>query len=157
MKKILLIPLLLILFATCAEPPDLIQEKFIVTGYDFTKYSDKGFLFTPNEYNGEYQSMGLIQLTYMPEAKLVTVYVSSLNSEGKPITIKKKKWKIDPLNVDKVIEDIYNLCMTMGANALTQMDIEPYSENHAQGTTKPITITGIKISGFAIKRLGAFK
>lgn len=35
------------LISGCAEPPSLIPEKFISSGYDFSKYSEKGFLFTP--------------------------------------------------------------------------------------------------------------
>lgn len=153
MRRILPILVVAIVLFNCSEPPSLIPEKLIASGYDFSEYSEKGFLFTPNEYSGDYESIGLIQLTYSPEARLSTV------SEHIPGVGKKERtqWITDPINADKVIEDVYNLCIEMGADALTQMKIEPYSENHAQGTMNPLTLSGIKISGFAIRRLGALK
>ncbi len=146
--------LFIIFFVSCANPPSLIDEKFIISGYDFSDYSKKGFLFTPNLYQGDYKAIGLIQLSFAPHAKLTEV-------RGKDKYIRrayaKKDWKVDEFNSKKAIESIYKSCVEIGADALTQMKIETFFEHHAQGTLYPITIPGIKISGFAIKRIGAFK
>lgn len=153
MKHSLLFITALMLIISCAEPPSLIPEKLIVSGYDFAKYSENGFLFTPNSYEGDYESIGLVQLTYMPEAKHVYITKETMLRE----TVTTKDWLVSDINPAKGIEEIYNVCIEMGADAMTQMEIESYSVAHAQNTTMPITLTGIKISGFAIKRLGAFK
>ena len=52
---------------------------------------------------------------------------------------------------------MYTTCIEMGADTFTQLQIldaptMPYGIN----TTNPISINGIKIEGYAIKRLGAF-
>jgi len=146
--------LFIIFFVSCAKPPSLIHEKFITSGYDFSDYSKKGFLFTPNLYQGDYETFGLIQLSYTPQAKLTEIRVEH---KYKSRSYVKKEWKVDEINPKKAIESIYKACVEMGADALTRMEIETFFERHAQGTTKPITIPGIKISGFAIKRIGAFK
>ncbi len=38
-------------------------------GYDFTKYTANGFLFTPEPFNGDYDAIGLIELAVYPEVK----------------------------------------------------------------------------------------
>jgi len=129
----------------------MIQEKVIFFGYDFKKYSDKDFLFTPNIYQGEYESIGLITLIYLPKAQLLELYSGEFTNEGKPI--KKKTWKVEEYNSDDFLDKIYNLCVEMGSDAFTQMEILTHSESYAQNTFYPVTINGVKIVGFAIKRL----
>jgi hypothetical protein len=143
--------LFIIFLVSCANPPSLIEEKFITSGYDFSNYSKKGFLFTPNLYQGDYETIGLIQLSYTPQAKYDLIRAKQ--RYGKP----PYGWEVDEINPKKAIKAIYKECVEMGADALTQMKIETFFEHQAQDTHSPITIIGIKISGFAIKRIGAFK
>jgi hypothetical protein len=50
---------ILILIAVSACSPSLIiweEAQYLVSGYDFTEYSQSGFLFTPEPYLGDYES-----------------------------------------------------------------------------------------------------
>ena len=40
----------------------------------------------------------------------------------------------------------------MGADALTEFSIKSVSSNHALGSSYPVSINGIQVYGFAIKR-----
>jgi len=146
---------LILILDGCATPSISVPRKIITSGFNFSEYSNKGFLFTPNTYDGDYESIGLIQLIMTPDARIKNVYTGETSQTGE--AIKKKKWVVEEIDPNKGIEEMYNLCIEMKADALTQMEFEPYLESHAQGTIMPVTISGIKISGFAIKRLGAFK
>ena len=136
-------------------PPDLIPEKIEVSGYDFSGFTERGFFFTPLEYKGDYQSIGLIQLTYRPEARFVEVVLGAQLKAGEYYGM--KKWELDQVDPEKVLEELYNVCIEMGADALTQMQFTWFDETFAQGTQEPVVIGSLRISGFAIKRLGAFK
>ena len=59
---------LIILIAGCSEGYDVSKTVFIY-GYDFTPYTAKGFLFTPESYNGDYDAVGLIELAIYPAIK----------------------------------------------------------------------------------------
>jgi len=146
---------ILVLIATsCAPPPSSIPEQLLATGFDFSTYSKKGFLFTPDTYMGDYESIGIVSLTYTPSAKLTE---RSEHYRGSVPEVEKSEWVIDSVDPDRAVAEMYRICIEMGADALTQLDIEPYSTSHGELSTKPVTITGLKINGFAIKRLGAFK
>ncbi|MCH7498388.1 MAG: hypothetical protein IH971_11170 [Candidatus Marinimicrobia bacterium] len=143
----------LILFGwscTTPPPPLPLPELFSATGFVFSEYSKKGFLFTPNNYDGDYESLGLVQVTYTPRANVVSAPVIS-----DPLYKNWQKYRLkpDPLDPQKVIAHIYSICVEMGADALTQMKIEHHSVGPNSLTNNQI-IDGIKISGFAIKRRG---
>lgn len=42
-------------------------EQFV--GIDFSSYTEKGFLFTPESYQGDYKSIGMVTYSITPEAK----------------------------------------------------------------------------------------
>ena len=167
----LLVFLLVFAFPLGCQPPQYIPGRLVISGFDFTKYSDLGFLITPDDYQGDYESAGLIEVSYVPDARLETVKdvkslssADSLNLANDPWFVndggeggERKVWRIDEIEPSRIIDTIYNECRKMGANALTQLSIEYFFENHAEGTTRPVRIPGVRVSGFAIKRLGAFK
>lgn len=70
MKKLILFVLVLMpLFHSCTtlEIAKFPREE-VLYGIDFTKYSKTGFLITPEKYSGNYESIGLVEFVYMPEA-----------------------------------------------------------------------------------------
>ena len=142
MKYLSLVVLLLILSCTSIiPPPALMPEKLAVTGIDFTKYTNMGFLFTIDTYSGEYESIGVIELDYMPQANYI-------KREGEAQTIHTMviQKKID---LSKAMDKIYDICVAMGADALTQMDFEYYQSLYPETY---YNLDGMKLSGFAIKR-----
>lgn len=141
MKKILYlsIPLMLIYLSGCSQGI-VMQKSMIVSGYDFSKYSKIGFLFTPEKYNGSYESIGLVE---------VDVYPAVLDKAYYDDTQRKfDRWSVDKISTSEVIDSLYAVCNKMGANALTNFKIE-VSNPASNGA---ITYYGIKASGFAIKR-----
>lgn len=116
------------------------QKSMEVNGYDFTKYSKIGFLFTPEKYLGNYESVGLIEVKLYPEVKAEKTY-----DEHKH---KFDYWKVEKILPSEVIDSIYVVCKNMGANALMNFKIDK-TDLVSNGA---IYYYGIKVSGFGIKR-----
>lgn len=98
-KRILL--LLIITYGgiiSCTNSTVAREETFEVTGYDFTEYTEKGFLFTPNTYSGEYKSTGLITVTQWPRVHKTTKQVRDAN--GRLTTV--NDYFAEPVDVGKL-------------------------------------------------------
>ena len=67
MRYISFLFIIIILLVTGCKTGYNVSKTAIVNGYDFTKYSAKGFLFTPESYNGEYEAVGIIEISLYPE------------------------------------------------------------------------------------------
>ncbi|MBV5334187.1 MAG: hypothetical protein JZU49_00085 [Sulfuricurvum sp.] len=121
------------------------------TAIDFTKYTKQGFLITPEKYTGNYESIGIIDFVYMPQANLNTNYISN-NYSWKEETnlVVGQAWNIDKVNVQDAIEGIYNRCVDMGANALVSFSITAVTKDYL-AIKNPVVIPGYRITGFAIK------
>ena len=70
MKKYLFIVLLVGVWS-CTPTPTFIPKVSEINAVDFTPFTEKGFLFTPNKYTQDYESIGIINFTYFPEANLI--------------------------------------------------------------------------------------
>ena len=166
MRKLLIIALLVV---GCSPKQTFIPAVYSKFGVDFTKYSQKDFLFTPNIYTADYESKGLITLYYYPEANFITEEIEygmqdanespkrKYEEKGKK-TRRESYWVTGKINSSALLDSIYSTCVAMGADAFTQLKItETQPKMYAITTTNPVVILGIKIDGYAIKRLGAFK
>jgi len=159
MKRIAVFALALVIMTSCTvqmKEITKIQGYTIMNKIDFRKYSDKGFLITPEKYSGEYHAVGMIDFIKMPAA--VYVKRTRLDDNNKPVTPEfghpaeiDKNWVPENINMDAVLEDLYKQCVALGADAIINFNLEPNSVLHA-GITNPVTIEGVRITGFAIKR-----
>jgi len=156
MKNVTLLKVcvLLSMVVSCATPPDYIPERLEINGIDFTSFSEKGFLITPEKYNGDYESIGLITLTFRPFTKRIIVTDGSPNSLEVPGL---SHWESEKIDHDSLLNSIYEVCTEMGADAFTQLEMQVNSAMFAQNTMEPAEIPEITITGFAIKRRGAFQ
>lgn len=145
MRIIILLLLLSFITSTCTGPQTVARDEVInVTGYDFSEYTDQGFLITPEQYLEDYQSIGLITVTQWPA---VNKSVRSVpNSDGTGYR-KVEEFHSENINVEKAIDEIYKVATNMGADAITRFDVTPTSRMN--GTLR---VQGVEISGFAIKR-----
>ena len=152
MRKFLLIIFFLV---ACTPPPNInhVPKYVSVHSINFSKYSEKNFLFTPYQYLGDYKSIGLLTISVTPEANLKETRTGSRGGDGLPIV--EKQWEIESLDLDKVIEAYYKKAVEMGANAV--VDFKITSETKLQYTDPILRVEEIEISGFVIERLGAFK
>ena len=144
MKKYLLIVLLFWVWS-CTEAPKFSPEEFEFQPISFKKFSDKGFLFTPNSYDRQYQSIGMVDASIYPEANLQ-------NTESGSPTGRIIYWLQEPVNMDKALDSLYEACVQMGADALVQLKFRSVSKIKYKSTTKPLEVFGVNIKGFAIKR-----
>lgn len=146
----------LIGLSSCAELKELSKIDAYESVYeiDFSPFTQKDFLITPEKYLGEYESIGLIDYTIMPEANYVTVGIKkNVNYSGGvgSSVVEDKKWVSNKVDARQALDSIYIVCLEMGADALVNFKISTQEDNY-QLIKNPIKINGITITGFAIKR-----
>ena len=116
------------------------EEQITVSGFDFTKYADQGFLITPEQYLGEYESIGMMNVTIWPSVS------ESAKASASGVT-ERQRWYIGPLNVDKAIDRIYQQAKDMGADGIMRFNVKSIEQFNGS-----LRIEGAEISGFAINR-----
>ena len=114
---------------------------------DFSKYTELGFLITPEKFIGEYESIGIVAVDSYPEYKN-----SGLERNNQGAIIDVGSWQSAPLPINEVIDKVYDQSKAMGANALMNFKTEAISRSVDIGNSKILTIDGTRVSGFAIKR-----
>ena len=134
---------------SCAPVITSINPETLFIGFDFRKYTEKGFLFTPEKYSGVYESIGTVRYVHVPGAKL-TEYLKRSNYDG--TNTMQKKWVIDSASVSHGIDSLFSLASSMGANAIMNFVVIPATRTHSVDTMGIVTIEGYDISGFAIRR-----
>jgi hypothetical protein len=134
---------------------------------DFRKYNEKGFLITPNAYPGEFTSIGMISTTIIPDARYdaapkpndlsVHFYKNNL-FELKPLNAAPgastdSGWVVKRISTDAAIEQVYNYCLGINADAISNFSMTEICKAHfVGGSNGTIEACGVQISGFAIKR-----
>ena len=149
MKKYLFI-ILFVGVWSCAPTPTFIPEVSEINAVDFTPFTEKGFLFTPNKYTQDYESIGIINFTYFPEANLIEKKIKRGEDLKDDMIV--KFWDIEKFDINLLLYEVYTASIQMGADALTEFSIKSVSSNHALGSSYPVSINGIQVYGFAIKR-----
>ena len=158
MKRLILASIISLLLMSCGPTLTELQTIYESKNFyaiDFTKYSQNGFLITPEKYLGDYVSIGIVRYEAYPGAnyRLISNKPNpdyKLNSMV-PQMITIKGWSIDKISIQEVLDGMYDQCKQMGADALINFDIK-YETIPYTGISNPVTINGYTISGFAIKR-----
>lgn len=155
-KPFLAVILCGLLFIGCSTGIKFISKSMTMGIFNFKKYSESGFLFTPHNYLGDYQSIGLMSIMLSPSARLNRI---KTNEKGiSDSAIYKQVWDIDSIDVEEALDSLHSQAIKLGANAIIDLQIKEISQTYNVNTGQPVvTIFGFKIDGFAIKRLGAFK
>lgn len=149
MKKISTL-FITLLFISCSQL-DHISRVSEFYGYDFRPYTEKGFMITPEMYQGDYESIGMIHYILTPESRIGHVTRVSIDEFGDRKYHKEKVWKTEVIDVSAAIDSMYNQCVTMGADALVNFNVESEVREYTD-IKLPVIIKGYHISGFAIKR-----
>lgn len=142
MKKILIL-FIILTFISCSSVRQSTNKIVIHYGFDFTKYSTQGFLFTPEQYLGEYESIGIVKTIIFPAVKNKKSQIKS--QTGEPFL--NEEWEIEKLDADEAINEMYKKATEMGANAVVRFEI--HKTQYMNGLME---IPGFEVSGFAIKR-----
>lgn len=135
MKKSLITIVIAFLFVSCSFKE---MDKLVYySSWDFSYYSMQGFLFTPESYLFDYESIGLIRVSIFPEVKFNKDAVSDYD----------KKYAQGEIETAEVIDSMYYMAKDMGANAIINFKVEDIS--YVNG---PMIVKGKLAQGFAIKR-----
>ena len=130
---------------SCTGPETVARDEVIeVRGYDFSDYTEQGFLFTPEQYRGDYRSIGLITITQWPAVRKSERRV--LRDDGSGYKTVEEFYPED-IDVEKAIQETYKVAKEMGADAITRFDVTITSRMNGD-----LRVSGVEISGFAIKR-----
>jgi len=141
MKHLAGIVLLAAALLACS-PISHIPADSSVSGIDFREYTERGFLFSPWQYDGRYESVGVIEVTMFPEANRV----SSRTRGGATET----HWEFERITVSEMTAALYEQAREMGADALVEFDLRGETRELTNPTA---TMRGLTASGFAIRRL----
>ena len=153
MKKLLGISVVIVLFTCCATEIKVIPPVRSLLGIDFTPFTKKGFLITPEKYLGTYESIGIID--YMARQGAIFQYVGkkSITSEylESDRYVDSYEWVKDTLSLYNVMNDVFKICTEMGANALVNFKNE-ISSNSIGSLADPVDLITYHITGYAIRR-----
>jgi len=111
-------------------------------GFDFTKYTAEGFLFTPLTYTGLYDSKGIVRVEVYPEVKIVKKQVKTSTSsymEDMPI--------VSEVKVETLLDKAYQFARNLRSDAIIEVKIE--SVEILKGN---VPVHGLRLDGFAILR-----
>jgi len=154
--------IVVILIISCSPRINNIPGYTSISTIDFTKYSKIGFLITPYKYAGDYKSIGIIDIVVMPNLNLREnsqknknkkqyfilnmQEISNFNIQRLPY------WHQDKVDFEKCLDALVSKAKGMDADAIVDFSIQSIEIPY------PTVIhEGMRLSGFAIKRLGAFK
>ncbi len=136
---------LTIYFIGCSAEKDL-GKKVYVYGYNFSDYTKQGFLFTPEQYLGEYESIGILEVEIYPE---INPQGKRVNQYGAENYGEIPKWVYYPVQTKEVLDSLFNIGRRMGADAVVRLEITDVAQER---TRFLYPIPGKRASGFAIKR-----
>ncbi|MEE9431936.1 MAG: hypothetical protein V3V16_12890 [Melioribacteraceae bacterium] len=119
------------------------QKQREVYGIDFREYSKKGFLFTPYQYDSNYEPIGLVRFVLTSKAKYIEK-VTYLNPYP--------HWDYEHVSLTESVEFAYKEALEMGADAIVDFKIVRNSQRLYVGKAYEANIPQIEVSGFAIKR-----
>ena len=121
----------------CGNSLTSIRSYKLTTVLDFTPFTKQGFLFTPEPYQGEYESIGMIT---------VSISASGERKRLRP-GVYDWDWDLSQVQSDSVLNYFFEKATALGADAVIQFSLTRSSIDFA-GLQVPTTIA----SGFAIKR-----
>lgn len=135
----------------CGKRITHIPPVTLTSGIDFTEYTKRGFMFTPEEYTGAYESMGVITVSMYAEGNLEPPPrpprrgIFGNGGAEQPELV----WRFKELRVQDVLEETHKRATGMGADAVVRFNV--------RAVTRPsgvalVDVPGIEVTGFAIKR-----
>jgi len=139
-------------FAACSPGPDLYEKKTTVAGYDFGDYTERGFLITPEGYEGAYQSIGTLRVTVWPAVERTDASQSGDETLSDPIgedPVTGPRWRVvEPVDPQEVVDSLYVEAENMGADAILNFRTSVVREQ----VRTDLTRIGIRAKGFGIQR-----
>ena len=114
---------------------------------DFTPYTNKGFLITPERYDGRYESIGLIEVTVHPARRYFHAHAGSDERKLQSGEVRVgEDWAVALVDLAKGLELLHAKADSMGADAIMRFSVET-----ATPLGGPANVS-LKLGGYAIKR-----
>jgi len=146
----------LLLIACQQAGPLTHQHQQNTVAFDFAPYTERGFLITPQSYDGSYQSIGQITLTIWPRAVETKIESIAERVAGRhDSTAQSGTWVVEQITTEELVESTYNEARRMGADAIVNFNVSTQTR-HLSGrySGQDLRLTGYNVSGFAIDRGG---
>jgi hypothetical protein len=143
--RLFLVGILLFSFVLgCARPHDIPGriESYVV---DFSSFQEKNFLITPEPYRGDYDGMGYIEISFRPPVRVKEVETGGVHGSGST------EYQAEQVNLDDSLEKLYEQAVGLGADGIMNFQMRPKTFKVGMQF-----VEGLVLSGFAIKRKGAF-
>ncbi|NQT62712.1 MAG: hypothetical protein HQ556_07115 [Candidatus Marinimicrobia bacterium] len=158
MSKFLFGSVVAVLLTACISVIEFIPEENMYLLIDFTKLTEKGMLITPDVYKGDYLAVGMIDMIQYPRAYMVELRPKYTEAELEktpwiPPPKPNKQWVVEKPDHERILDSLYQMITEKGGDAITRIEISYPEKSYNSGTVSPIVLTGIRINGFAIKRL----
>jgi hypothetical protein len=147
--------LVALILAGCAQGDFVRYPGYESTvAFDFSPYAEKGFLFTPQGYNGDYESVGQITMTIWPEVnERANLGIAEDRASESDSTYADGVFVVEELTTDAPIRNAYEEARDMGADAIVNFDVTPMNRTISAGRSDgEVTIVGYEVRGFAINR-----
>jgi len=144
MKRAFFYIIMLLLLFGCASGPSHIPGHTEIAYLDLSTYSQWGFLITPGDYGGDYETIGMISISEYAAATKKRVK----SERGNYL----ERWTFSSVDPDLLIEKAYDKAISLGANAITRFVIKPESKPFEMTSIGLISIPGYSVSGMLIKR-----
>lgn len=136
---------LMIMFLLSCSTASKFEKSVYYYNYDFRKYSESGFLITPEKWLGDYESIGIIEIEIWPEVDRTKLKLQPGQFYDSGVS---NKWVYTPINTEEIIDSFYKTAIDMGADAITNFNLSEFIADYGS-----VTAPGKRVSGFAIKRL----
>lgn len=154
-KRLLILPIILMIGLSACSPRVIPASRIIqVSFFDFSKYSQEGFMISPNQYIGEFEPCGELYIKIIPgEVLKKNVKKSNYSQNDDLIYQSTQESNFNPedliqenISPDELLKEAVSQAKKRGANAIVNfncVEIYPYNS---------FNILYYQITGFAIKR-----
>lgn len=127
---------------------------------DLTPHTRDGFLITPYDYDEPHEPVGLIDIRLWPAAQIVEVESNSGGVKSRKVPV----WEVGSTTVDDALDQARSRAEDLGADGIVNLRYEPIvdtldvargegAECTATGASCVLVLQGVRVSGFAIRRV----
>ena len=121
--------------------PKSLSSRLDIYTLDFTPYQRDGFLITPEPYRGEYDCMGMIEVSYRPG---ITYEMKGGEGVHDPIRYQPHS---GPTDLQWVVVKMHEEALKLGADGIMNFQLDYFDFHTSEGYVR-----GVSVSGWAIKR-----
>jgi hypothetical protein len=155
MKKLILLTIALSLTTFSCVTPELTnrEAETKITGFDFRKYTERDFLFMPDDYYGEYEVLGIITVELHP----TVIYQKGKIGPGPDYNVYyfysevPYTQLVQKMGIEELIEKVYEVSMDWGGDGFTNFNPE-VMVGHTDYGNPNTAYDYLSVSGVVIKR-----